>query len=53
MTKTEEFINRSRLVHKDKYDYSLVEYIKSSEKVISIWEKDYKLINKIKYRYNV
>jgi len=33
MTKTEEFINRSRLVHKDKYDYSLVEYIKSSEKV--------------------
>ena len=77
MTKIDEFINRSELLHNNKYDYSLTEYIKSSEKVSiickehentlkkekilsdagyivkSIWEKDFKLINKIKYRYNV
>jgi len=30
---TEEFINKSMLVHEDKYDYSLVEYINSVTKV--------------------
>lgn len=29
----QEFIEKARLVHKNKYDYSLVEYVKSSEKV--------------------
>lgn len=36
MNKTENFINKSRLLHGDRYDYSLVNYIKSSEKVILI-----------------
>lgn len=30
---TEEFINKSRIKHDDKYDYSLVNYINSSSKV--------------------
>jgi hypothetical protein len=33
MTKTDNFIKKSYLLHNDRYDYSLVEYIKSSEKV--------------------
>lgn len=33
MTKIDEFINRSGLLHNNKYGYSLTEYIKSSEKV--------------------
>lgn len=33
MTKTEEFIEKARKVHGDKYDYSKVEYINSSTKV--------------------
>ena len=32
MTKIEEFINRSRLLDKDKYDYSLVEYMLKVQK---------------------
>ena len=34
--KTKKFIKKSKLIHGDKYDYSKVEYIKSSEKVIII-----------------
>lgn len=33
MTKTNNFIKKSKLLHNEKYDYSLTEYIKSSEKV--------------------
>jgi len=33
MTKTDNFIKKSYLLHNNRYDYSLVEYIKSSEKV--------------------
>lgn len=33
MTKTEEFIEKARKVHGDKYDYSKVEYINNSTKV--------------------
>lgn len=33
---TEEFIRRSKEVHGDRYDYSKVEYVKSSEKVCII-----------------
>jgi very-short-patch-repair endonuclease len=33
MTKTDKFINRSVLLHKDKYDYSLVEYINNKTKI--------------------
>ena len=34
--KTTEFINKAKLKHDDKYDYSKVEYIKSNEKVIIV-----------------
>lgn len=33
MTKTEEFIEKARKVHGDKYDYSKVEYVRAIEKV--------------------
>lgn len=33
MTKTDNFIKKSYLLHNDRYNYSLVEYIKISEKV--------------------
>lgn len=33
---SEEFINRSNVVHKDKYDYSLVKYVNSKTKVTII-----------------
>jgi serine/threonine-protein kinase RIO1 len=33
---TEDFIARSRLVHGDLYDYSLVEYVRADDKVIII-----------------
>lgn len=36
---TEEFINKSKLKHGEKYDYSLVNYINNSKKVIIICEK--------------
>ena len=35
-TTTEEFIERARKVHGDKYDYSKVEYINSRTKVCII-----------------
>ena len=30
---TKEFINKAKLVHGDKYDYSLVEYVNNSTKI--------------------
>ena len=36
---TEQFINKARLVHGDKYDYSKTAYIKSNQKVIIICPK--------------
>jgi hypothetical protein len=33
---TNEFINKAKLIYKDKYDYSKVKYIKSNEKIIII-----------------
>lgn len=36
MTKTEEFIDKARKVHGDKYDYSKVEYVNSKTKVCII-----------------
>lgn len=33
---TEEFIEKARVIHKDKYDYSKVEYVKASAKVVII-----------------
>lgn len=33
---TEEFIQKAKLIHRDKYDYSLSEYKKSSERLIII-----------------
>ena len=33
---TEQFIKDARLVHGDKYDYSLVEYVNNSTKLIII-----------------
>ena len=33
MTKTEEFIQKAKLVHGDKYDYSKVEYVNSHTKI--------------------
>ena len=33
---TEEFISEAKLVHGNKYDYSKVEYINSSTKVIIV-----------------
>ena len=39
MNKTEEFIRKARLKHGDKYDYSKVEYVKNSIKVIIICQK--------------
>lgn len=35
----EEFINKSNIVHENKYDYSLVNYINAHEKVIIICQK--------------
>lgn len=37
--KTEEFIRKAKLIHGDKYDYSLVEYKTSNKKVIVICPK--------------
>lgn len=34
MNKTEQFINKAKEIHGNRYDYSLVEFIKSNEKVI-------------------
>jgi len=34
---TSEFIERAKIVHGDKYDYSKTEYINSRTKVIVIW----------------
>ena len=36
---TEEFINKAQLVHKNKYDYSLVEYVNSATKIKIVCEK--------------
>ena len=33
---TQDFINKAKLIHGDKYDYSKVDYKKSKEKVIII-----------------
>lgn len=38
LSNTEEFIEKAKLIHRDKYDYSKVEYIKANEKVIIICE---------------
>ena len=40
---TEEFINKSKNIHGDKYDYSLVEYKKSHDKVKIICKKHNKI----------
>ena len=39
MNKTEEFINKARKVHGDKYDYSLVEYVRAIDKVVIVCNK--------------
>ena len=36
---TEEFIEKVKQIHGDKYDYSMVEYIRANEKVIIICKK--------------
>ena len=36
---TQEFIKKARKIHGDKYDYSKVEYIKSTSKVCIICPK--------------
>ena len=36
---TDEFIEKAKEIHEDKYDYSNVEYVKSNEKVIIICKK--------------
>ena len=36
---TDEFIEKAKEIHEDKYDYSKVEYVKSNEKVIIICKK--------------
>lgn len=36
---TDEFINKAKIIHRDLYDYSNVEYIKSNEKVCIICPK--------------
>jgi very-short-patch-repair endonuclease len=39
LSNKEEFIEKAKEIHEDKYDYSNVEYIKSNEKVIIICKK--------------
>lgn len=39
LTKTQKFIEKAKSIHGDRYDYSLVEYIKANEKVIIICSK--------------
>jgi very-short-patch-repair endonuclease len=41
---TENFINKATLIHKDKYDYSLVNYKNSKKKVIIICKKHGKFL---------
>jgi hypothetical protein len=41
---TTEFINKSREIHEDKYDYTQVEYIKANQKVIIICKKHGKFL---------
>jgi hypothetical protein len=43
---TEDFINKSKIIHKEKYDYSLVNYINKSVKVIIICNEIDKTGNK-------
>ena len=40
MTKTDNFIRKSYLLHNNRYDYSLVKYIKSLERVNIICPMD-------------
>ena len=44
----DEFIRRARLTHGDKYDYSLVDYVKSYENVIIVCPKHGKYLQKPK-----
>ena len=39
---TEEFIAKSKVIHEDKYDYSLVNYVNNNIKLIRIpyWDKN-------------
>ena len=42
LSNTQEFIEKAKKIHGDKYDYSLVEYIKAKEDVSIICHKKYK-----------
>jgi len=51
--KTEEFVNKAKMIHKDTYDYSKVNYTNSNNKVIIICKKhgDFEQLPSNHYKY--